>query len=54
MVDGCLALSLADEEEDAVDDTMAKLKWSTHSLNRSLSFIFRCPLFLDIEIKKTI
>lgn len=53
MVDWCLALNLDDEDEDLVDEAFASMKGGEQSLNQTLSYIHKCPLFLDIEIKKT-
>ena len=53
MVDWCLALNLDDEDEDLVDEAFASMKGGEQSLNQSLSYIHKCPLFLHIEIKKT-
>ena len=53
MVDWCLALNLDDEDEDLVKEAFAGLKSGEQSLNQSPSYIHMCPLFLDIEIKKT-
>ena len=53
MVDWCLALNLDDEDEDLVDEAFAGMRGGEQSLNQSLSYIHKCPLFLDIEIKKS-
>ena len=53
MVDWCLGLQLDIAEEYIINRAFAKLKGGEQSLNQSLSFIHKCPLFVDIEIKKS-
>ena len=53
MVDWCLSLNLNDADEDLVDEAFASLRDREQSLNQTLSYIHKCSLFLDIEIKKT-
>lgn len=54
MVDWCLGLQLSDVEEDVVDAALLEMMGGEQSLNQSLSFIHKCPLFLDIEIKTSL
>ena len=53
MVDWCLALNLDKKEENLVNKAFAGMRGGEQSLNQSLSYIHKCPLFLDIEIKKS-
>ncbi|KAL9047053.1 MAG: hypothetical protein Q9214_000270 [Letrouitia sp. 1 TL-2023] len=53
MVDWSLGLELNMEEERIVSRAFSKIRPNECSLNQSLSYISRCPFFLDIEIKKS-
>ncbi|KAL9042540.1 MAG: hypothetical protein Q9214_003745 [Letrouitia sp. 1 TL-2023] len=53
MVDWCLALIPEREDKHTINKAFAAVRPNGCSLNQSLSYISRYPLFLDIEIKKT-
>lgn len=54
MVDWCLGLELSPQEDSLVSAAWRQINyWNEHSLNQSLSFIKKTPLFADVEIKKT-
>lgn len=53
MVDWSIGLDLAEDAMDAVHSAFTMVRHNEASLNQSLSFIRFCPLFLDIEIKKS-
>ena len=53
MIDYGLTLPLSIEDEDIISAGFATLRHSEQSLNQSLSYISDCPLFLNIELKKT-
>lgn len=53
MVDWSIGLHLAEDDMDTVNSAFRQVRHNEASLNQSLSFIRCCPLFLDIEIKKT-
>ena len=53
MVDWCLTLELNDEDEEIIDRGFATMQGGEQSLNQSLSWIHKFPIFLDIEIKKS-
>ena len=53
MVDWCLGLELGYEDRQLVMKAFGLVELNETSLNQTVSFIKECPLFLDIEIKKT-
>ena len=53
MVDWCLGLRLDYEDEKLVASAFREIGVNEMSLNQTVSFIKQCPLFLDIEIKKS-
>ena len=53
MVDWCLGLQLGYKDAQLVRSAFGMVKLNETSLNQTVSFIKQCPLFLDIEIKKT-
>lgn len=52
MVDWCLALALDYEDESILEKAFTTVNPNECSLNQSLSYIRRSPLFLDIELKR--
>lgn len=52
MIDWSLALDLKYNDESKIDAAFKTLRLNEGSLNQSLAFIKRSPLFLDIEVKK--
>ena len=52
MIDWCLGLRLQDSDEYILQDAFTTMDPCERTLNQSLEFICRFPLFLDIEIKK--
>ena len=53
MVDWCLGLQLDYDDAKLVASAFGMIRLNEMSLNQTVSFIKQCPLFLDIEIKKT-
>lgn len=53
MVDWCLGLRLGYDDGQLVTSAFRKIRLNETSLNQTVAFIKQCPLFLDIEIKKT-
>ena len=53
MVDWCLGLQLGYDDAELVGSAFGMVMPNETSLNQTVSFIKQCPLFLDIEIKKT-
>lgn len=53
MVDWCVGLQLGWEDETVISRAFSTVRPNMRSLNQSLSFIDKVPLFLDIEMKKT-
>lgn len=52
MVDWCLARALDYKDEDILEKAFATIYPNECSVNQSLSYISRPPLFLDIEMKR--
>ena len=53
MVDYGLTIPLSSKDEDIISAGFATLRHYEQSVNQSVSFISYCPLFLNIELKKT-
>ena len=54
MIDWCLALSLTEEQTEHVNKQFTEVKFNERSLNQTRSYIKSCPIWADIEIKKTL
>lgn len=52
VVDWCVALDLGWKDEDILVDAFATLNPNECSVNQSLSYIHRSPIFLEVELKK--
>ncbi|KAL8945275.1 MAG: hypothetical protein Q9211_000193 [Gyalolechia sp. 1 TL-2023] len=52
MVDWCLALALGYKDEDILEKAFTTIHANECSVNQSLSYIRRSPIFLDVELKK--
>ena len=52
MVDWCLALKLSFNEKVTISQAFSTVLAGQRSLNQSLSYIHKHPIFLDIELKK--
>lgn len=52
MVDWCLALALGYKDEGILEKAFATIYANECSVNQSLSYIRRSPIFLDVELKK--
>lgn len=52
MVDWCVGLKLSPVQDREVGEAFGCIGYNERSLNQSLSFIKKMPLFLDIEVKK--
>ncbi|KAL8650556.1 MAG: hypothetical protein Q9210_003748 [Variospora velana] len=54
MIDWCVAIDLSDEELKVVQKGNSELPDMVKSLNQSTSWIRSWPIFLDVELKKTL
>ena len=53
MVDWCLGLQLGYDDAQLVRSAFGMVRLNETSLNQTVAFIKQCPLFLDIEIRRT-
>ena len=53
MVDWCLGMNVDEDDMQIIQQAYSRADPHAASLNQSLSYIQKHPLFLDIELKKT-